>query len=151
MSEVNHVCGFSEFSPLTDTYKKVEKKKKKTHGPCISQESAKKQSDSTGTGMKGFLRCYRWVSGNQESMSVHQEQSKSGSSCPGTESSGMKWGYWRLVSASSLQNSKNLDKSYIPRGWQPFQKWDPKQGVRRNIPTLNLHFSSHFLPVPPNG
>lgn len=153
VSEVNHVCGFSGFSPPTDTYKNVKKKKrkKKTHGPCINQERAKTQSDGTGTGMKGFLRCYGWVSGNQESMSIHLDQSKSSGSCPGTESTGKKWCYRRLVTASSLQNSKNLDKSYIPRGGQPFQKWDPNQGVRRNIPTLNLHHSSHFLPVPPNG
>ena len=41
MNEVNHVCSFPEFSPPIDMYKNVKKKKKKTQGPCISQESGK--------------------------------------------------------------------------------------------------------------
>lgn len=47
MNEVNHVCGFPEFSPPTDTYKNVKKKKKRHRDLVLVRNLAKKQSDGT--------------------------------------------------------------------------------------------------------
>lgn len=53
MNEVNHVCGFPEFSPPRDTYKNV--KKKRHTDLVLVRNLAKKQSDGTGNGMKDSL------------------------------------------------------------------------------------------------
>ena len=91
MNEVNHVCSFPEFSPPTDMYKNV-KKKKKTQGPCISQESGKEA-----------IRWHReWMKDSLDAMDGFQATRKvcqftKSSSCPGTEStgrSGITEGLW---------------------------------------------------------